>query len=165
MRTALHRTRLQLVPRCHRDAVRMAPVPRGGRPGYLPAASRSSPMRPSRPFHGLSAMSTASQIAHGSLSSSSPATPSHRSGAASCRTSLIRRPTPPDRHTVDGATARPPAEKVSDQTTINWRRLNVFSDLGRPWYKNVVLWWAVFLAGTAGVMFAFSKWSGLFSGR
>jgi SSS family solute:Na+ symporter len=66
---------------------------------------------------------------------------------------------------VSLATARPPADKVSDQTTINWRKLNVFSDLGRPWFKNVVLWWAVFLAGTAGVMLAFSKWSGLFSGR
>jgi SSS family solute:Na+ symporter len=66
---------------------------------------------------------------------------------------------------VSLATARPPAAKVSDQTTIDWRRLNVFSDLGWPWYKNVVLWWAVFLAGTAGVMLAFSKWSGLFSGR
>jgi hypothetical protein len=66
---------------------------------------------------------------------------------------------------VSLATARPPADKVSDQTTINWRKLNIFRDLGRPWFKNVVLWWALFLVGTAGVMFAFSKWSGLFAGR
>jgi len=39
---------------------------------------------------------------------------------------------------------RPPApEQVTDELTINWRKLNIFNDLGKGW-SNVTLWWAIF---------------------
>jgi SSS family solute:Na+ symporter len=41
---------------------------------------------------------------------------------------------------------RPPApEQVTDELTINWRKLNIFDELGRGW-SSVTLWWAVFAA-------------------
>ncbi len=41
---------------------------------------------------------------------------------------------------------RPPRpEQVTDELTINWRRLNIFDDLGKG-FSNVTLWWAIFAA-------------------
>ncbi|MCA9437073.1 MAG: sodium/solute symporter, partial [Candidatus Omnitrophica bacterium] len=56
-------------------------------------------------------------------------------------------------------TSAPPEEKVTDQLTINWGRLNIFTDLGEHWYNSVVTWWLVFvlLILSLGVVF-----SGLF---
>ena len=42
-------------------------------------------------------------------------------------------------------TERPRPEQVSDKLTINWKKLNLFHDLGDRWYKNVVLWWGIFV--------------------
>ncbi len=40
---------------------------------------------------------------------------------------------------------KPPApEQVTDQLTLNWRKLNIFKDLGNHWYSSVTVWWAVF---------------------
>jgi SSS family solute:Na+ symporter len=50
----------------------------------------------------------------------------------------------------------PPAEKVTDEVTINWSRLNVFADLGRPWYRSVLLWWALFAIGVVACYIVFS---------
>ncbi|MBM4032479.1 MAG: sodium/solute symporter [Planctomycetes bacterium] len=41
-------------------------------------------------------------------------------------------------------TPRPRPEQVSNELTINWRRLNILSELGTKWYNSVVLWWLVF---------------------
>lgn len=41
-------------------------------------------------------------------------------------------------------TKPPHPDQVSDKLTINWRKLNLFNDLGDRWYKNVVLWWGLF---------------------
>ena len=46
---------------------------------------------------------------------------------------------------VSLATAPPRPEQITDQTTVNWRKLNIFGDLGRHWYSSVVLWWALFV--------------------
>ncbi|MCA9414123.1 MAG: sodium/solute symporter [Candidatus Omnitrophica bacterium] len=61
--------------------------------------------------------------------------------------------------TVSLMTSAPPGEKVTDQLTINWGRLNIFGDLGEHWYNSVVTWWLVFvlLIFSLGVAF-----SGLF---
>ncbi len=40
-------------------------------------------------------------------------------------------------------TSPPAPEQVTDQLTFNWRKLNIFDDLGSPWYKNVVTWWGL----------------------
>jgi SSS family solute:Na+ symporter len=56
-------------------------------------------------------------------------------------------------------TGRPPAHKVTDETTINWRKLNIFGDLGTPWYRSVVLWWSLFVAG---ILVCYVVYSGAF---
>ncbi len=43
-------------------------------------------------------------------------------------------------------TAPPPAEKITDDLTINFQRLNIAAELGGPWYRNVVFYWAIFVA-------------------
>lgn len=45
---------------------------------------------------------------------------------------------------VSFMTAAPKPEQVSDSLTINWKKLNIFNDLGDKWYQNVVLWWGLF---------------------
>ena len=56
-------------------------------------------------------------------------------------------------------TEEPPAEKVTDDTTINWRKLSIVSDLGDRWYKSVTLWWLLYIAGTVA---CYVIYSGLF---
>ena len=50
----------------------------------------------------------------------------------------------------------PPQETITDEVTINWRTLTAFKDLGSPWYRNVGLWYALFVAGILGCYAAFS---------
>ena len=42
-------------------------------------------------------------------------------------------------------TAPPTPAQVNDQLTINWRRLNIFSELGAHWYSGVLFWWGLFV--------------------
>ena len=42
-------------------------------------------------------------------------------------------------------TPAPRPEQVIDQLTINWKKLNIFSELGTKWYNNVVFWWLIFV--------------------
>jgi SSS family solute:Na+ symporter len=53
-------------------------------------------------------------------------------------------------------TERPPAEKVTGETTLNWRKLNILGDLGTPWYRNVAIWWGLFVVGILACYVAFS---------
>ncbi|MCC6123975.1 MAG: sodium/solute symporter [Pirellulales bacterium] len=53
-------------------------------------------------------------------------------------------------------TAPPPAEYVTDELTFNWRKLNIFGDLGTHWYQNVVFWWGMFVAIVLGLIVVFS---------
>jgi SSS family solute:Na+ symporter len=53
-------------------------------------------------------------------------------------------------------TERPPAEKVTGETTLNWRKLNILGDLGKPWYRNVAIWWGLFVVGILACYVAFS---------
>lgn len=40
---------------------------------------------------------------------------------------------------------RPPLpEQVTDELTLNWRRLNILEGLGTRWYNSVTLWWGIF---------------------
>ena len=57
---------------------------------------------------------------------------------------------------VSLATARPAPEQITDQLTINWRKLNLFEELGTAWYNHVVLWWLIFAVGVVGLMIVFS---------
>ncbi|HPJ98597.1 MAG TPA: sodium/solute symporter [Candidatus Hydrogenedentes bacterium] len=53
----------------------------------------------------------------------------------------------------------PPPEKITDEVSINWRSLAAFKDLGPSWYRNVGLWWALFVAG---ILACYAAFSGLF---
>ncbi|HSW46921.1 MAG TPA: sodium/solute symporter [Phycisphaerae bacterium] len=57
---------------------------------------------------------------------------------------------------VSLATARPRPEQVTDDLAFNWRRLNIFGELGTRWYNHVLLWWGLFVAGIIVLMLAFS---------
>jgi SSS family solute:Na+ symporter len=52
--------------------------------------------------------------------------------------------------------APPAPEQVTDELTINWRRLNLLDDLGHRWYASVWLWWALFVLLIVGLILAFS---------
>lgn len=53
-------------------------------------------------------------------------------------------------------TEAPAAEKVTEATTIHWRKLTIFKDLGSPWYRNLGLWYGLFVAGILACYVAFS---------
>jgi SSS family solute:Na+ symporter len=53
-------------------------------------------------------------------------------------------------------TPRPRQDQVSDQLTINWRRLNIFDGLGSHWYTSVVTWWALFVVAVLAMVLVFS---------
>lgn len=57
---------------------------------------------------------------------------------------------------VSLCSAPPSPEKVTDQTTINWKKLNIFTELGPRWYTNVIFWYALFALGIATCYVAFS---------
>jgi SSS family solute:Na+ symporter len=57
---------------------------------------------------------------------------------------------------VSLATAPPRPEQVGDDVTINWRRLNIFGELGARWYTSVVTWWLLFVVLIAGLFAYFS---------
>ena len=41
-------------------------------------------------------------------------------------------------------TPRPDPEQVTDQLTLNWKKINILQELGTKWYTSVVLWWSIF---------------------
>jgi len=57
---------------------------------------------------------------------------------------------------VSLCTPAPRSDQVTDQLTLNWRKLNIFVHLGRHWYTHVVLWWAVFVLMVVGLLVLFS---------
>ncbi len=59
---------------------------------------------------------------------------------------------------VSLATPPPAPDQVTDQLTFNWRRLNIFDDLGDRWYTSVVTWWGLFVLAIAALIAVFSGW-------
>jgi solute:Na+ symporter, SSS family len=53
-------------------------------------------------------------------------------------------------------TPPPRPEQVSDKLTINWRRMNIFDDLGDRWYTSVITWWLLFVVAVAALVIVFS---------
>lgn len=56
-------------------------------------------------------------------------------------------------------TKPPRPEQVTDQLCINWKQLNIFSNLGNRWYSSVVTWW---LAYSIVIVLLMLYFSGLF---
>ena len=57
---------------------------------------------------------------------------------------------------VSLATAPPNPEQVNDDLVVNWKRLNIFSELGTTWYNSVVTWWLLFVAAIMALVAVFS---------
>jgi SSS family solute:Na+ symporter len=53
-------------------------------------------------------------------------------------------------------TPAPDPSQVSDELTINWRRLNIFGQLGTHWYTSVYFWWGLFAAIVTALVLVFS---------
>jgi SSS family solute:Na+ symporter len=53
-------------------------------------------------------------------------------------------------------TPPPRPDQVTDLLTFNWRKVNIFTELGDHWYTSVVLWWALFAVIIIGLIIAFS---------
>lgn len=51
---------------------------------------------------------------------------------------------------------RPDPSQVTDELTINWRKLNIFGQLGTHWYTSVYLWWSLFAAIVTALVLVFS---------
>ena len=56
-------------------------------------------------------------------------------------------------------TAPPRAEQVTDQLTFNWKKMNIFSNLGDHWYSSVTTWWGLF---AITILALFTLFSGFF---
>ena len=57
---------------------------------------------------------------------------------------------------VSLATPRPAPDKVTDELIFNWRKLNVFGNLGPRWYNSVVTWWCLFVLLIVSLVVVFS---------
>lgn len=53
-------------------------------------------------------------------------------------------------------TPRPAPERITDDVTVNWSKLNLFDDLGNHWYSSVVTWWLLFVLMVVGLLLTFS---------
>jgi len=53
-------------------------------------------------------------------------------------------------------TEPPQPEQVTDDLALNWKKLNIFSDLGARWYQHVLLWWGLFVLIVLGLAVALS---------
>jgi SSS family solute:Na+ symporter len=60
---------------------------------------------------------------------------------------------------VSLVTSPPAAENVTQDLVVNWKKLQIFSNLGSPWYRNLLLWY-VFGAGC--LIACYIGFSGLF---
>jgi SSS family solute:Na+ symporter len=52
-------------------------------------------------------------------------------------------------------TEKPRPEQITDSLTINWKKINIFNELGDKWYKSVILWWGIFVLIVIGLVIAF----------
>jgi SSS family solute:Na+ symporter len=57
---------------------------------------------------------------------------------------------------VSLATPPPRPEQVTDQVTVNWRKLNIFDNLGTHWYTSVLTWWLLFVLAIVTLLAIFS---------
>ncbi len=57
---------------------------------------------------------------------------------------------------VSFLTAPPRPEQVTDQLTFNWKKMNIFNNLGNHWYSNVITWWLLFVLLVVVLLVLFS---------
>ena len=57
---------------------------------------------------------------------------------------------------VSLCTAKPRPEQVTDQLVCNWKKMNIFQDLGDKWYTSIILWWGLFALIVIGIIILLS---------
>ncbi len=57
---------------------------------------------------------------------------------------------------VSFMTKPPRPEQVTDDLTINWRKINIFDGLGERWYNSVIFWWSIFAFIIVGLVILLS---------
>ncbi len=57
---------------------------------------------------------------------------------------------------VSLATQPPRPDQVTDQLTFNWKKMNIFDNLGDHWYSNVITWWVLFVLVIVALLVVFS---------
>jgi len=53
-------------------------------------------------------------------------------------------------------TKPPKPEQVTDQLCMNWKKMNIFENLGDRWYKSVTFWWLAYSVVIVLLMLFFS---------
>ena len=53
-------------------------------------------------------------------------------------------------------TPPPEPRQVTDKLVFNWRKMNVFGELGNHWYTSVVTWWGLFVLTIIALVILFS---------
>ncbi|MHC4122949.1 MAG: sodium:solute symporter family transporter [Planctomycetota bacterium] len=53
-------------------------------------------------------------------------------------------------------TPKPHCDKITDNLTLNWKKLNIFNQLGNTWITSVILWWGIFVIIIVLLIFLFS---------
>jgi SSS family solute:Na+ symporter len=59
--------------------------------------------------------------------------------------------------TVSLLTAPPRPEQVNGDLAMNWKKMNIFGELGEKWYQSVILWWGMFAAIIISLIVTFSQ--------
>lgn len=54
-------------------------------------------------------------------------------------------------------TSPPQPQQVQDDLAMNWKKMNIFSNLGDKWYTSVILWWGLFAACIIALIITFSQ--------
>ena len=57
---------------------------------------------------------------------------------------------------VSLCTTAPRPEQVTDKLVFNWKKINIFSELGDKWYTSVITWWGLFAVIVMGLLILFS---------
>ncbi len=57
---------------------------------------------------------------------------------------------------VSLATMPPRPDQITGDLAFNWRRLNIFGELGGHWYDHVLFWWGLFAVGILVLAILFS---------
>ncbi len=55
-------------------------------------------------------------------------------------------------------TSPPETEKVTGDLVVNWQKLQIFSNLGKPWYSNLLLW---YLLAAGALVTCYISFSGI----
>ncbi len=57
---------------------------------------------------------------------------------------------------VSFLTRPPAAEKVTGNLVVDWQKLQIFSDMGKPWYRNLLLWYLLAAGALIACYLSFS---------